>query len=224
MERSHPRVPWAVFLVTALLLLFAGIAYGVSQDQFGAFDRSVILVFRDMTGPRGPAWMPEAARDVTSLGSVIVICLLAGAYVGYLLLNGQRRSAILLLVSLLGGLALNNLLKALFDRPRPDLTLVSLRVFSSSFPSGHAALSCVAYLTMAALIPRNAQAEPVRRYMMTAAIVLVLLIGMTRIYLGVHYPSDVLAGWCVGGAWVLTCWQAAKEIERRQYANGRQIQ
>jgi undecaprenyl-diphosphatase len=203
-------------------LVFAGIALGVSEGQFGTFDRAVILGLHNVVGALGPAWIDETARNITSLGSVIVVCLIAGAYVGYLLLRGDRTSAILLLVSVLGGLVLNEVLKLIFDRPRPDLALPSIRVFSSSFPSGHAALSGVAYLTMGALATRNAPTAAVRAYVMGAAILLVFLVGTSRVYLGVHYPTDVLAGWCVGSAWAVACWQGAKEIERRQFENGRQ--
>lgn len=220
--QQRPHMARAVFGLIALLLVFAGIAWAVSEGRTTALDREIILALRNLVGPSGPAWLDETARDITSLGSVVVVCLLAGAFVGYLLLRGQHSAAILLLVSVLGGLLLNDLLKMIFDRPRPDLALPSLRVFSSSFPSGHAVLSCVAYLTIGALVTRRAPAAHIRTYVMGIAVFLVLLIGTTRVYLGVHYPSDVLAGWCIGSAWVLGCWQVAEELERRRSQNGRQ--
>jgi undecaprenyl-diphosphatase len=177
-----------------------------------------------MAGPLGPAWIDETARNITSFGSVIVVCLLVGAYVGYLLFSGDRNAAILMLVSALGGLVLNEVLKLIFDRPRPDLALPSIRVFSSSFPSGHALLSCAAYLTMGALAARGSPTAAIRTYLMGAAILLAFLVGTSRVYLGVHYPTDVLAGWCIGAAWALACWQVAKEIERRHFGNGRRHQ
>ena len=222
MQKRRSRLPWAVYSVAALLLVFAGIAWGVSEGQFATFDRAVILALRNMAGPLGPAWIDETARNITSFGSVIVVCLVAGAYVGYLLLLQERSSAILMLVSVLGGLVLNEVLKMIFDRPRPDLALPSIQVFSSSFPSGHALLSCATYLTMGAIAVRGAPSAIIRAYVMGTAILLAFLVGMSRIYLGVHYPTDVLAGWCIGSAWPLACWYVAKEFEQRQFGNGRQ--
>ncbi len=222
MQGRRPGTIRAVLILAGLLLVFAAIAWAVSEGRSIALDRAVILALRNMAGPSGPAWLDETARDITSLGSVVVVCLLSGAFAGYLLLNGERSAAILMIVSVLGGLLLNDLLKMIFDRPRPDLALPSLRVFSSSFPSGHAVLSCVAYLTIGALVTRRALAAHIRTYVMGIAVFLVLLIGMTRVYLGVHYPSDVLAGWCIGSAWMLACWQVAGELELRQSRNGRQ--
>jgi len=222
MERRHTGVPRTVLLFATLLLGFAATAWVVSEGRSDELDRRVILALRDMTGPLGPAWIDETARNITSLGSVIVVCLLVGAVAGYLLLRSDRSSAILVLVSVFGGLALNDFLKMIFDRARPALALPFMRVFSSSFPSGHAALSCAAYLSMAALVVRASRTTAMRVYAMAVAIFLVLLVGISRVYLGVHYPSDVLAGWCVGSAWVLICWRAAEEIARRRSGNGRQ--
>jgi undecaprenyl-diphosphatase len=222
MQRPRSGVPWAVFLAIALLLAFAAIALLVSEGRSEAFDRAVILAVRNMAGSPEPAWLDETVRNITSLGSVVVVGLVAGTYAGYLLLSGQRSSAILMVISVGGGIVLNELLKLIFDRPRPDLALPFIRVFSSSFPSGHAALSSVAYLTIGALAAHASPAGPTRTYLLTAATFLVFLIGTSRVYLGVHYPTDVVAGWCIGCAWALTCWHVAHEIERRQFGNGRQ--
>jgi undecaprenyl-diphosphatase len=93
--------------------------------------------------------------------------------------------------------------------------LHSARVFTSSFPSGHAALSSVTYLTMGALFARHAPSSSVRVYVMSVAILFVILVGASRVYLGLHYPTDVLAGWCLGSAWALTCWVVARRLEHR---------
>lgn len=222
MKRPGTRILWPVFPIVALMLLFAGISWMVFAADTSALDRSAILALRNMADRAGPEWVQESARNVTSLGSVLVVFLIAGTFTGYLLLGGQRRSAILMLVSVLGGLALNDLLKTIFDRPRPDLALPSVDVVTSSFPSGHAALSSAAYLTMAGLFAHLAPTAAARAYVMGAAILFVFLIGMTRIYLGAHYPTDVLAGWCIGSAWALTCWLVAKEHGRPPAENGPQ--
>ena len=219
MKRPEIWLLGTVLLIAALLLVFSGIAEEVSKGASAAFDRAVLLSLRNpsnIADPIGPAWVEEAARDVTSLGSVIVVFMLSGAYIGYLLLAGRRAPALLMLVSVSGGLALNNLLKFAFDRPRPELVLHSAQVFTSSFPSGHAALSSVTYLTMAALVTHHAPSPAMRIYVMAVAIFFVLVVGASRVYLGLHYPTDVLAGWCIGSAWALTCWVAAKQLEHRR--------
>jgi undecaprenyl-diphosphatase len=111
-----------------------------------------------------------------------------------------------MLGAVLGGVAINNLLKYAFARPRPDFVTHAARVFTTSFPSGHATLSAITYLTMGALLARIHHSLAIRIYLMSVAVFLILLIGMSRIYLGVHYPTDVLGGWCIGAAWAMGWW------------------
>ena len=156
----------------------------------------------------------EAARDVTSLGSIIVLVIVTLAATGYLFLARQPMAAWLLLVAVFGGIALVDLLKAVFARPRPDLALQAARVFTASFPSGHASLSAIVYLTMGALLAR-AQSSATSPFF-SRWLPLSVLIGVSRIYLGVHYPTDVLAGWCIGLAWATACWVVAEWLESRR--------
>lgn len=149
--------------------------------------------------------MQEAARDITSLGSVVVLVIITFAIVGYLFLIRRPGMAWLMLTAVLGGLALNSLLKFIFARPRPDFAHAA-RVFTASFPSGHATLSAITYLTIGTLLARAFPSFPVSLYFMLLAAFLTVLIGASRIYLGVHYPTDVLGGWCVGAAWAIFCW------------------
>ena len=115
--------------------------------------------------------------------------------------------------TVLGGLALNESLKFVFDRPRPDIVPQSVRVFTTSFPSGHAALSSVAYLTIAALLAPTTPSYSIRLYVMAVAVLVTIAVGISRVYLGLHYPTDVLAGWCIGSAWALMCWVAANQLQ-----------
>ena len=208
----------AVLTIAVLVLIFGLIAQAVAGGETSAFDRRLILLLRDPVNPAdpiGPAWLQEAARDVTSLGSIVVLVIVTLAVVSYLFLARERISAGLLLVAVFGGIALVDLLKALFARPRPDLVRHAARVFTASFPSGHASLSAIAYLTMGALLARAQSSTAIGRYFLALAAVLTMLIGVTRVYLGVHYPTDVLAGWCIGLAWATACWVVAEWLESR---------
>lgn len=188
---------------------FGAIAEDVIEGEPFAFDRAILLALRepgDPATPIGPAWLPEAARDLTSLGSTTVLGLILFAVVGYLVLERRRAAAWWIFGAVIGGVLLNNLLKLMIGRPRPDVVGPAVRVFTSSFPSGHATLSAIAYLTLGALVARTQESVAMRIYIMALAILVTTLVGLTRIYLGVHYPSDVLAGWCIGSAWALGCW------------------
>ena len=221
LKRQPPEI-WllgSLFLIAGLLLIFIFIAQDVFEGETASFDRAAILAFRsagNITQSVGPAWVEEAVRDVTALGSIIVVVILSGAVLGYLLMLGRRGPALLVLISVAGGTALNDLLKYIFARPRPDLVLHTTQVFSSSFPSGHAAVSAVVYLTLGALLARDAPSVAAKIYVMAVAILIVFLVGVSRVFLGVHYPTDVLAGWCIGSAWALTCWLAANRLKNRR--------
>ncbi|WP_187107698.1 phosphatase PAP2 family protein [Sphingomonas xanthus] len=206
----------ALFVVAALVLLFGMIAEEVLEGDTHEIDRRLLLLFRetgDVTNLIGPDWFEEVVRDITALGSYSFIIILLIAATGYLLLVGKRRVALFLLVAEAGGMLLSNLLKTGFDRPRPDLEH-GARVFTSSFPSGHATLSAVTFLTLGALLTRTTPDRRVKLYFLTLAAVLTMLVGTSRVYLGVHYPSDVVAGWCIGSAWAALCWAAALWLQR----------
>ncbi|MFO1431800.1 MAG: phosphatase PAP2 family protein [Candidatus Competibacteraceae bacterium] len=222
--------PLAIILLTAGLLLgFGLIAAEVLEGDTGTFDRTILLAFRNPTDPSdpiGPVWIEEMARDITSLGSTTVLALVAVAVIGFLILIRKRAAALLVLIAVSGGTLLSSLLKFGFARPRPELVSHAVQVYTASFPSGHAMLSAVTYLTLGALLTRVQSQRRVKTYLLTLAVMLTLLIGLSRIYLGVHWPTDVLAGWCVGSAWAMLCWlvalwlQQKGEIEPPNHGNG----
>jgi undecaprenyl-diphosphatase len=206
-----------VLAVAGLLLAFGLIAEIAMDRTVSALDRDLILWFRNpanLSDPIGPVWLEEAARDITAMGSFAVLGILLFVVTSFLFLTGKRDAAWVMLVAVVGGVALNSLLKLGFDRPRPDLVAPTARIFTPSFPSGHAALSAITYLTVAALLSRTTESRRLRLYVMGLAIALTFMIGVSRIYLGVHYPTDVLAGWCIGAAWALICWVAMTRLQQ----------
>ena len=207
----------AVFVAAGLLLLFGGIAEEVVEGDTNRLDRAVLMSFRTAGNPAdliGPDWFEEMVRDVTALGSYAFVIIIVTAATGYLLLMRKFGLALLLLAAEAGGMLFSTLLKELFDRPRPDLEHAA-RVFTASFPSGHATLSAVTFLTLGALLTRVTADRKAKLYFMATAIVLTLLVGLSRLYLGVHYTSDILAGWCIGSAWAVLCWGGALWLQRR---------
>jgi undecaprenyl-diphosphatase len=210
-------VPIAIFLGIVLpVLAFFEIADEVGEGEARWFDESLLLALRtsDPADPIGPRWFETSVMDISALGGFAVLALVTMFAVGYLLAIKRWGGALMLLVATLGGTAISEGLKMGFNRPRPDLVAHIVETTSMSFPSGHAMLSAVTYLTLGALIARTQESRQLRGYVLGAAILLTLLIGASRVYLGVHWPTDVLAGWCLGAAWALVCWTAATWLTR----------
>jgi undecaprenyl-diphosphatase len=208
------------FTLLAAAIAVAGGIYGfvemaeVARGGEGhALDTAILLAFREPGDPSraiGPFWLPDAVRDVTALGSGAVLVLVVLASVIYLVLAGKRPAALFVFASVAGGQVLSSLLKLGVDRPRPDLVPHLTDVHTLSFPSGHAMLSAVTYLTLGALAARIAPSRPLKIYFITLAVLVTFLVGTSRVYLGVHWPSDVVAGWCAGAAWAMLCWLTAQ--------------
>jgi undecaprenyl-diphosphatase len=197
-----------IVAISGLLAAFAAISGAVISGIGKTADRSVLLAFRAHNDPLrlvGPDWLPEAARNLTSIGSVTLLTLVVAIAVGCLIISNQTLAARRLLVAFIGGLILLSLLKWGIARPRPDFVLPLGEVFTYSFPSGHAALSAATYLTLAAIITRIASDRPFCVFIVSVSLTLTFAAGLSRVYLGLHYPSDVLAGWCLGSAWALFC-------------------
>ena len=190
----------------------------MTEGEAHAFDRRVLLALRsaaDPADPVGPRWIEEVARDLTALGGVGVLTLITAASVGYLLLARKRHAAAFLLLAVGGGLVLSSVFKAGFDRARPDLVAHLAQVYTASFPSGHSMMSAVVYLTLGALLARLHKDLAVRVFLLGAAALVTILVGLSRLYLGVHWPTDVLAGWSAGAAWAALCWLAVLWFQRR---------
>lgn len=204
----------------AALLLFVAIADEVREEEHLPIENAIMRAFRTGDPPRpiGPHWVADAARDVTALGSVAVLSGIVALTVGYLWLSRRRAAAVFVTIVSLGGLGVNAVLKATFDRERPDIVLRLVEIDSFSFPSGHAMSSATIYLTLAVLLTRLASQRRRKLYILGAALLLTLAVGFSRVFLGVHYPSDVIAGWAAGLAWAQLCWLVAHWIGRRRLA------
>lgn len=206
----------ALFCVAALTLGFGLLAEEVMEGDTTAFDTHIARFFRPLGTDAliGPAWLHEMGRDVTALGSLVVLGFILAAVVGYLLLIRKRGSAILIIGSVVGGTIISSILKLFFNRPRPDIPGAA-QVFTASFPSSHAMLSAVTFLTLGVLMARVVADARLKRYFIGLAVLLTVAVGLSRIYIGVHYATDVLAGWCVGSAWAALCWITAIQLQQR---------
>jgi undecaprenyl-diphosphatase len=210
-----PRILIPLALIAAAAAAFIWLMDEVGEGDTHAFDNAIILGLRvpgDAGDPIGPRGFEDAVRDVTALGSAPVLVIAVLAVVGFLALAKSHRLALFTLAASIGGLSLSSVLKYLIDRPRPELAAADAFTFTSSFPSGHSMMSAVIYLTLAALIARLMEKRRLKLYALGIAVALTFLVGASRIYLGVHWPSDVLAGWSAGAAWALLCWLIARRI------------
>jgi undecaprenyl-diphosphatase len=208
----------ALAVAASAIWAFAEVAESVTEGETHAIDRAVIVAMRepaDLNNPVGPKWFEEYARDVTALGGSLVLFLVTLGVIGYLLLRRARAQAILLAISVVGAQLASSLLKLGFDRPRPDLVPPRVFVYTASFPSGHALVAAATYFTLAGILAEVHKDRLIRGYVILLALIIVVLIGVSRVYLGVHWPTDVLAGWSIGGAWALIVWSGARWFTKR---------
>jgi undecaprenyl-diphosphatase len=208
----------SLLLVCGGVWVFAELADEVVEGETDGLDRRILLALRtpgDLTDPLGPRWLEELMRDFTALGGVGIVTTLTLVALGFLLLEGKFRVLGLLTAAVLGGILLSSVLKWSFDRPRPDLVPHGSYVYTSSFPSGHSMMAAATYLTIGALLARVHTGFATKAYFLVTATLLTAAVGVSRVYLGVHWPTDVLAGWTVGGCWALLCWTVARQLQRR---------
>jgi undecaprenyl-diphosphatase len=201
--------------IVAGIWLFAGIAGEVMEGDTQALDQKLLLAMRHKgdLSPIGPPAIQDAARDVTALGGVTVLTLLTIITGGFLFLDGKKHMALFVYGSVAGGALVSLILKNLFQRPRPDLVPHGAYVSTTSFPSGHSMLSAVTYLTLGALLARSFPRKRLKTYFLLLAFLLTFTIGISRVYLGVHWPTDVLAGWTAGATWAIVCWLVARRLQ-----------
>jgi undecaprenyl-diphosphatase len=207
-----------VLAVAAGILGFLVLADVVADGGARRFDEWLLLALRspgDLSDPIGPKWFEEMMRDITALGGTAVLTLGVLAVAGFLALTGKTHAAITVLVSVASGMVLSQAIKWAYARPRPELVPHGMETYSASFPSGHSMMAAVVYLTLGALLARHQGQPRMKVYVLVVAVLLTVLVGASRIYLGVHWPTDVLAGWCLGAAWAILCWFAMLWLQRR---------
>ncbi|HYE47894.1 MAG TPA: phosphatase PAP2 family protein [Caulobacter sp.] len=215
--RSELAAVGALLVLAVGVLSFMEIADDVAEGDTRGVDRWILLMLRDPDNPAVPLggrWVREAVGDITALGGWTVLTLFVLLLVGLFASLRRWREAALLLVAAMGGTALGQALKGIFGRERPDEAWRLVEAANASFPSGHAMMSAVVYLTLGALVARFANRRRVKWFAIGVGVLLTAMVGVSRIYLGVHWPSDVLAGWCVGAAWAMACWLGVWAVEK----------
>ena len=205
----------SVLVLGVGLWLFVEIADEVREDETISFDEQLVLAMRapgDPNDPVGPFWLERAVRDVTALGGSTVLMPLVIGVAGFLLLRRAAGMALVVIIGGGGGNLLSWALKALFDRPRPDLVPHVMEATSPAFPSGHALAASAVYLTLAALIAAIQPSTVVKAYVLAWSVLIAVLVGISRVYLGVHWPTDVAAGWALGAAWACLWWLIVRAL------------
>jgi undecaprenyl-diphosphatase len=206
--RIEPVTLIAVVLAAGLLLAYATLANVASRGHAPAFDEWLIMTLRtpaNLADPIGPRWLEEMMRDFTALGSTGVLTVVVLAIAGFLAMTRKGLAALLVLGSVIGGVLISQTMKWAYARPRPELVPHGAEVFTASFPSGHSMMAAVVYLTLGALLACTQPDRAVKAYILAMAVLLTVLVGVSRVYLGVHWPTDVLAGWVLGSLWALIC-------------------
>ncbi|MBF9042723.1 phosphatase PAP2 family protein [Rhodobacterales bacterium HKCCE4037] len=220
--RRNVEVKVLVFLALVVGTIW-GLAELVSEVVEGdttTFDRAILLLLRnpaDLSDPIGAPWVEEAGRDLTAFGGAIMITGITLLTSGFFLLRRQYASMLYLLAAVGGGIVLSSLAKGFFERARPELVPYDSLVYTSSFPSGHSMMAATAYLTLGVLIARILPQNRLKAYVMSIALLITILVGVSRVYLGVHWPTDVLAGWMGGAAWAMICLVVARYLAHRGF-------
>ena len=212
------ELAWLFVGLGACVLLFAFISLAgeVMEGDTQAFDTRILRALRDPADPSrpiGPEWIEGPLLDLTAIGGPTVLGLVVVSVAGFLVLQTRYRTAVVVAITSIGGEALNTVMKHFFNRPRPTIVPHLRVVYSTSFPSGHAMESAIVYLTLAAILMRASDNRLTKMYILAIAVLLTALVGISRVYLGVHYPTDVIGGWIVGFMWASISWLAARRFE-----------
>jgi undecaprenyl-diphosphatase len=218
-KRSHLIVRTVTAsLVLSVIALFLALAGQVQSGATRQWDERLLVALRnpaDRAEPVGPSWLHGAALDATALGSPLILTFVVIASVGFLYFEGQRRVALTAVLTIGGGALLSGILKQVFARPRPDIVPHLRDVGGLSFPSGHSMGAAIVYFTLGVMFMKAFKSRRAKAFCLSWAFFLATIVGASRVYLGVHYPSDVLAGWLAGLGWGMACFAVAQFIPTR---------
>lgn len=206
LARFETRTLATLIAVAAAVWAFVSIAGEVGEQETLPTDRRLLLLLRtpgNPADPIGPHWLEEAMRDITALGGFTVLTLVVIVATAVLLFYRKQRQALVFAGTVILAELSSDLLKLVYSRPRPDLVPHGSYVYSHSFPSGHSTLAAATYLTLASVLSSLEPHRHAKAFLFAIAALLVTSIGFSRVYLGVHWPTDVLAGWSLGAAWAL---------------------
>lgn len=218
-QNTNRSALWMMALIAGGTWMFIELADEVIEGETTTVDEKILLSLRnpdDKTDPIGSAFVEDIGRDLTALGGGAILFLLVFGAAGFLCLIHKQRTAIFMLIAIGSGTLVSQLLKLFFDRPRPDLVPHGSYVYTSSFPSGHSMISAVTYLTLAILLARVTQERRAKIFIIAVAVFTTILVGVSRVYLGVHWPTDVAAGWTAGAVWALLCDQVADWLQKKR--------
>ena len=215
--KREARLIIAFIVVAIVLLVVVRLGSEIQEDGTSGFDRWMLLSLRqpgNLGAPAGPAWLRAVFVDISALGGVTALTLLTTSVVGYLFVAKRWITAALVAAATISGSLIERFLKISFARARPAIVPHFVEVHSLSYPSGHATNSAVVFLTLGTLLARSQATRPTRIYVVAAPMLFTILIGCSRVYNGVHWPTDVIAGWAVGGSWALLWWAIALRLQR----------
>lgn len=224
-SHSEPLIPpwWRRPLVIALLLAvmaviggFLEMASEVREQETRKFDEAILLAMRapgDLSDPVGGAYVEEAARDLTALGGMTILTLVTLTAFGAAHFAGRKKLAWLGLAFVLAGSGMTSVLKSGYNRPRPELVEHGVAVSNASFPSGHSMMAAIIWLILGIVVARTCERRRERIFIVVISCLITLTVGVSRVYLGVHWPTDVAAGWLLGAAWALVFWLVAMKVD-----------
>lgn len=214
---SEVKIVFAIGVIALGVIAFGAMAEDVLDGESHRFDAAILQALRtpgDLSQPIGPAWLTYAMTDITALGGYTVLTLFSTLSGLYLIVRGQMQSALLLLGAITTGSLLVLMLKLGIDRPRPELVTHLTHVDSPSFPSGHATSATLVYLSLGLLLSEAQNRKRDKVFFLASALFIAALIGISRVYLGVHWPSDVIAGWGLGAAWAVSWWLVVRILRK----------
>lgn len=212
------RFAFIAIMLATLIVTFLTVANEMLEGHTSQFDNAILLSLRQPGNPAIPIhakWLLPAMQDITALGGITIVTIVGLSTAGYFILRKKYHLMVFLLLSAGGGAWTISLLKDYFQRPRPSIVPHLQAAMQTSFPSGHSMFSAIVYLTLSAVLAKTTQSYRLKTYYLSIGLFLTIMVGFSRVYLGVHYPTDVLAGWCIGAIWAALTYLIGDWLESR---------